>query len=343
MNKKIKVGLITCCSLLLLTGCSPVSHKTQHQEKKIAVVKKHSSKKIVNEDGVRLSTKLTPKEIASAITVCAANKYHGTWVKVLNEARTNGLKISFHNRSDYPKITNGQGYVYGVSADKQNSGACYTLNDDQIFIYDNQTELGSITVDKMVKYLNTHNSAGIVKRLANDVVLGTADNNSNGSSTTKIAGDRGLDNAPAEMLGTWYSYDNHEEATVTFTEHTIEETEDGRTVTTELHKMNPDRDRGDHDQDKAYWAKTKHWATISKFKVPESKPKDNKLYYNIYGWNETAGDGEFYALHTEESQPVLILAGGAGIWTDAVYWKTPELAQKYAGKKFHDLRYREMD
>ena len=96
MNKKIKVGLITCCSLLLLTGCSPVSHKTQHQEKKIAVVKKHSSKKIVNEDGVRLSTKLTPKEIASAITVCAANKYHGTWVKVLNEARTNGLKISFH-------------------------------------------------------------------------------------------------------------------------------------------------------------------------------------------------------------------------------------------------------
>ena len=67
--------------------------------------------------------------------------------------------------------------------------------------------------------------------------------------------------------------------------------------------MKPDRDRG---EDKAYWAKTKHWATISKFKMPESKPKDNKLYYNIYGWNETAGDGEFYAVHTEEGQPVLI-------------------------------------
>ncbi|WP_258381934.1 hypothetical protein [Lactobacillus helveticus] len=99
------------------------------------------------------------------------------------------------------------------------------------------------------------------------------------------------------MLGTWYSYDNHEKATVTFTDHTIEETENGHTVTTELHKMKPDRDRG---EDKAYWAKTKHWATISKFKMPESKPKDNKLYYNIYGWNETAGDGEFYAVHTEE-------------------------------------------
>nr|WP_259686826.1 hypothetical protein [Lactobacillus helveticus] len=286
MNKKIKVGLITCCSLLLLTGCSPVSHKTHHQEKKISVVKSRSSKKTVNEDGVRLSAKLTPKENASA--------------------------------------------------NKQNSEACYALDNEQIFIYDNQTKLGSTTIDKMFKYLNTHNSAGLVKRIANDVDLGTNDDNSNSSNTTKIAGDRGLYNAPEEMLGTWYSYDNHEKAAVTFTDHTIEETENGHTVTTELHKMKPDRDRG---EDKAYWAKTKHCATISKFKMPESKPKDNKLYYNIYGWNETAGDGEFYAVPTEEGQPVLISAGGAGVWTDAVYWKTPELAQKYAEKKFHDLHY----
>lgn len=101
MNKKIKVGLITCCSLLLLTGCSPVSHKTHHQEKKISVVKSRSSKKTVNEDGVRLSAKLTPKENASA--------------------------------------------------NKQNSEACYTLDNEQIFIYDNQTKLGSTTIDKMFK------------------------------------------------------------------------------------------------------------------------------------------------------------------------------------------------
>ena len=43
-----------------------------------------------------------------------------------------------------------------------------------------------------------------------------------------------------------------EKATVTFTDHTIEETENGHTVTTELHKMKPDNDRG---EDKAYWAK----------------------------------------------------------------------------------------
>ncbi|WP_227743709.1 hypothetical protein [Lactobacillus helveticus] len=45
----------------------------------------------------------------------------------------------------------------------------------------------------------------------------------------------------------------------------------------------------------------------------------------------------------KEGKPVLISAGGAGVWTDAVYWKTPELAQKYAEKKFHDLHYREMN
>ncbi|ALJ24259.1 hypothetical protein AO203_11190 [Lactobacillus gallinarum] len=89
---------------------------------------------------MRLSAKLTPKENASAITVYAANKYHGTWAKVLNEIRTNGLKISFHNRAAYPKITDGQGYVYDVSANKQNSEACYTLDNEQIIIYDNQTE-----------------------------------------------------------------------------------------------------------------------------------------------------------------------------------------------------------
>lgn len=46
--------------------------------------------------------------------------------------------------------------------------------------------------------MNTHNSAGLVKRIANDVDLDTNDDNSNSSNTTKIAGDRGLENAPEE-------------------------------------------------------------------------------------------------------------------------------------------------
>lgn len=37
-----------------------------------------------------------------------------------------------------------------ASANKQNSEACYTLDNEQIFIYDNQTKLGSTTIDKNI-------------------------------------------------------------------------------------------------------------------------------------------------------------------------------------------------
>lgn len=58
---------------------------------------------------------------------------------------------------------------------------------------------------------------------------------------------------------------------------------------------------------------------------------------------QSAGDGEFYGIHNERGQNVLVIAYGAGLWTNSVAWKTPQLAQQYKHKKFSDLHYQDDD
>ena len=57
------------------------------------------------------------------------------------------------------------------------------------------------------------------------------------------------------------------------------------------------------------------------------------------GWMQGAGDGTFYGPYTENGQPVLVIAEGAGLWTNCVAWKNPQFAQQYKHKNFNDLYY----
>lgn len=64
-------------------------------------------------------------------------------------------------------------------------------------------------------------------------------------------------------------------------------------------------------------------------------------YICIRAFNQSAGAGAAYALHTEQGQPVLILGTGAEFWTSAVYWRTEALARANKDKKFDDLLYQD--
>lgn len=79
--------------------------------------------------------------------------------------------------------------------------------------------------------------------------------------------------------------------------------------------------------------KTKNWGRASFRKAHGIK------YLNVMSWMQGAGDGTFYGPHTENGQPVLVIAEGTGLWTNCVAWKSPQLAQQYKHKKFKDLYY----
>ena len=64
-------------------------------------------------------------------------------------------------------------------------------------------------------------------------------------------------------------------------------------------------------------------------------------------WCQGAGDGSYYAVHTEtiddQQVKVLVSASGAGPWSDAVYYQTPSQAHQNKNAKFDDLHYRDDD
>lgn len=154
------------------------------------------------------------------------------------------------------------------------------------------------------------------------------------SHKSNIPADGGLFNVPAQYQGTWYTYpaDDNKLDTIKITQHEII---DGKYVT-ELHKV--DR-KVNYDymekyaKSKSYLKATKNWGRASFWNLHGIK------YLNVMGWMQGAGDGTFYGPHTENGQPVLVIAEGAGLWTNCVAWKSPQLAQQYKHKKFKDLYY----
>ena len=91
------------------------------------------------------------------------------------------------------------------------------------------------------------------------------------------------------------------------------------------------------DMSASYHKATKNWGMAGM----GSQRVHGINYMNVRGWMQEAGDGDFYGLHTENGQSVLVLAQGAGPWVSGVAWKTPQLAQQYKHKKFKDLYYQD--
>lgn len=332
MKKTTKIIVLTLAAGLL-AGCSHQAKKTGQNNSDKAIFQKISHKK-----GHLSSKNLTPKMTASIITVYAAKKYDGAWDKALDSAEKNGLTVKLEKRTNYSYMTVGTGYSYMISND-----CGYTLttedNETKIYIYGNGKKLGSATVSDMVDYLNDHNGEDTVKKLAksfkivDDSQNGDSDSSSSSSSKSHIAGDGGLLDVPAGMQGTWYTYEDGKLDTVTFNANSI--TYAGHCI--EFHRQtreipgkyfdNPD------SMPNSYKAATKNWNTATFMNIRGIK------WLNIRGWVQSAGDGAYYGLKTEKGQTVLVSAGGAEAWADAVYWRNLSDAKKYKDTKFSDIKY----
>lgn len=143
-------------------------------------------------------------------------------------------------------------------------------------------------------------------------------------------GNEGAFNVPSEMQGTWYSSDG----SIALHGNTIT-TSDGDV---KLYRRSPSFVNSDEFNDSAVQEATKDWGVAHMF-------SDNGMQWlNVMGWVQSAGDGESYAVHTEDldgkSVKVLVAASGAENWVDTVYFPSQDLDDQYGDQQFDDLNYR---
>lgn len=340
MRKIGKVSIILLAGLAL-AGCSQKKEKSAkgNDQLKVTKVKKEPGKM-----GHLSANDLSPQKTVAVITAYAGNRYAGGWNKALSKGQADGLQVSLRNQDDYSYMKDGSGVAYMVAA---NTG--YTLKQDGdnniYYLFSNGKEVESVSMKHMVDYLNKRNSDALVNNLAKNAKVNDdrasfdGDESSSSSSEKKsnIQGDKGLFNIPSGMQGTWYTYYDSENklSTLTIGKNTISSSDSNQK--SELHIIDKEF-FSNHDyfkMPKSYQNATKNWGMVQMM----NERIHGIDFMNVRSWMQSAGDGEYYGLHTEKGQPVLVAASGAGAWTDCVYWKTPQLAKQYKHQKFDDLYY----
>jgi len=66
-------------------------------------------------------------------------------------------------------------------------------------------------------------------------------------------------------------------------------------------------------------------------------------WVNVRGWNQIMGAGDFYKVMSKsvsgQQHQVLSQAGGAGVWTDAHYYRSKVVAKQLGNRHFKGERY----
>ena len=148
-------------------------------------------------------------------------------------------------------------------------------------------------------------------------------NNAGQSSNSNNQSDA-PDNFPANMQGTWYTYDKDSDKmrSITISGNKLTDSEDPNDVT-EVHKITDSEKQANQSNPQAnYDSSKKDWAYFNHI--------DGWL--NIYGWYQGAGDGDFLKVTNQningQNVPVLADAGGANITVDANYYRSKDLAMQ---------------
>ncbi len=136
------------------------------------------------------------------------------------------------------------------------------------------------------------------------------------------------------MQGTWYSVgEDGQMSKVTFTAHTMVSEFDGDKSSTSTWYHDDGSDPDDKSNIHNDWTRVTN-GTIN---------RDGTKLVNMRGWNQTAGAGAYYGVKQEtvngKSTSVLIVASGAGAWSDGVYYRTAAMAKQQGTKKFDDITY----
>lgn len=340
MKQLAKISLIMLAAAAL-AGCSNNAQpKKSHQASGNIKVTKTAAV------GHLSARNLSPQKTVSVITTYAGKKYPAEWKAALKNAKKNGLQVNLKNQADYSYMKQGSGVAYMINDDLG-----YTLkqvgNDSQIYLFAGKQQIGSALISQMVHYLNHHNGEKTVNALTKKAKVNDERSDSgnvqsaSGAKKTNLPGDDGLFDMPAAMQGTWYGYGQYHNkmSILNISAHELSWQSGSDSGTNILHKLNPNfLNKVDPNKLSASYKKaTGNWCRASM----TSKKLRNISWINVSGWLQTAGDGEFYGLYTEEGQPVLVSAHGAGVWADTVYWKSPALARQYKGKEFKGLGWQQ--
>lgn len=339
MNKH-HVAVLTVAGLtLLLAGCGTQKNSsTTSSSSSTSLLASKSSEKL-NADN------LTPQQMVSVVTAYAGNKYGKDWAKTAKQAHKSSLQVDLYNANQYDLSSKGQGVAYNVHADDQSSKLVYTVDGNQVAIFSNASKnhtakkLGTVSRKAMVNYLNKNGQSAFANQLAknaqvNDKRNGDSSSSSTSGSQTGKYGNEGAVTVPSNMRGTWYSKDGK----ITFGKNTV--MTDGDTGYLYKQSKAFANDESNYNNQSIMNA-TKDWRRASIF------DHDGMHWLNIQGWLQNAGDGSFFAVHNEtidgQSVEVLVMGGGAEIWTDAVYYRSQSMANQNGDRKFSDLHYREDD
>ncbi|MBD5807519.1 hypothetical protein [Limosilactobacillus walteri] len=344
MNKKIGLLMVTG-TILMLTACG------KQNSNSTTVSSSSSSSLLVAKSSAKInSDNLTPQEAVSLISTYCGLRYGGEWASMTKQAERDGLQVKLYPSSKYQLSDGGQGVAYDVTAGGKSRGLIYTVNNDDVNIYQNvktnqkNNKLATISKSAMASYVNQEGQGKLVSDLAARAqVVDKRNDDSAASSTSNDISDHKYGrleaiNVPSEMQGTWYSADNDADSTMTFGPHscTYDDGDDKGTV--QLYKQDPQfGENADNYENKDIQDATKNWGKTSFFNL------DGARWLNIRGWTQGAGDGESYAVKTEtingRQVKILVEGGGAENLVDAVYYQSKDLAQQNADKKFADLHY----
>lgn len=337
MNKK-HVAMLTVAGLsLMLAGCASQSSPTNSGNSSSLLASKSSEK--------MSSDNLSPQQTVSAVTTYAGNKYGKDWAKTAKAAHKSSLQVDLYNASRYDLSDKGQGVAYNVRADKQSSKLVYTVNGNNVTIFSNASKnhaakkLGTVSRKSMVDYLNKNGQSAYANQLAKNAQVNdkrNGDNSSTSSSSSQSGkyGNEGAVNVPSNMQGTWYGKDSK----ITFGKNTVNV--DGETGYLYKQSKAFANDESNYTNQSIMNA-TKDWRRANIF------DHDGMHWLNVQNWTQGAGDGTYFAVHTEtidgQSVQVLVVASGAEAWTDEVYYRSQSMAKQNANRKFDDLHYRDDD
>ncbi|WP_295729089.1 hypothetical protein [uncultured Limosilactobacillus sp.] len=340
MKNKWMAVLLTSGLALTLVGCGQQSSPTNSASSSSLLASKSSTK--ISADN------LTPQQMVSVVTTYAGNKFGNQWATTAKDAKKAGLSVDLYPSSNYKLADDGEGVAYNVKAADKSSQLVYTVKGDHVTIFQNASKthagkkLTTVSRSAMVKYINDNGQGNFVNQLSqnaqvNDKRSGNADESSSNSSSSRNGkyGNEGPVTVPADMRGTWYTEDG-DASSVTFGKNTI--TIDGSS--TKLFKQDVNFLSDDSQTtNQTVQNATQHWGSGAFVTV------DGLHYLNIRGWTQTAGDGESFALTTEningKNVQVLVSAHGAEFWADTVYYRTKDLAHQQANHKYDDLRYQD--
>lgn len=327
MKRKLTV-LVALTAALTLAGCSQSTQgNTQSQSEKSSQVSKNNSSKTNSESSsekentAKLSAdNMDYKTQASAIAVYAAQKYGDTWEIAVNAAKNGNLDVAFRTKVATGITSDDSGYVYEVSGTGKSSNARYMLNGDgaqkKITIFVKQRNLGTVTLQDVVDYINKNNDVDLVQNLAKNTKLDAQlEGDGNTTSATKQADASVI---PSSLQGTWYTADtgNGNIDTLTVTDNKIND-EAG-------FSMNVKAKNSGSSTSSGYMKQT----TINGIK-----------FYSFTNMGQEPGQGSTYlAPHIENGQSVIVSANSKGT-TNAVYWKSEALAKQNSNKQFSDLQY----